>query len=105
MGAIYTDRIPYSKRIGGQINLAASVGVITDGVVGTGPYDTITEVKAAVTALATTPQLKKIASDTNLALDAGIDLGLWSESHGVNTVAELVALTDASTTHRQGLFS
>lgn len=102
MGAVYTDRIPYSKRIGGQLNYGKVVGVITDTIVNA--QATITLLKVAVTALATTPMLTKAAADVNRALDAGLDLGLFSETHGQTTVAALVALTDASTTHRQTIF-
>lgn len=102
MGVGYTQQIPFSKRIGGQLNYGANVGVITDTIVNANA--TITLLKAAVLLLATTPQLTKAAGDVNRALDNGLDLGLFSETHGVTTVADLVALTDASTTHRQNLF-
>ena len=100
MGVIYTDRIPMSKRVGGQLNLAAVEGIITDAIVSGNA--TITLVKAAL--LTPTYNQTKMKSDTSLALDMGLDLGVFSETHGVSTVAALVALTDASTTHRQAFF-
>lgn len=103
MGAIYTDRIPASKRVGGQLNIGSNVLVITDAMVAA--QATLTLLKAAVTAGVTTYTQTKIAGDVNRALDLGLDLGLFSETHGQTTVAGLVALTDASTTFKQGLFS
>jgi len=103
MGAVYTDRIPASKRVGGQLNLGANVGVITDALVAANA--TLTLLKAAVTAGAPTYNQVKIAADVNDALDLGLGMSLFTETHGVTTVAALVALTDASTTFNQGLYS
>lgn len=100
MGAVYTDRIPESKRIGGQLNLAVVEGIITDAIVAA--QATITLLKAAL--LTPTPNQTKMTADTKLALARGLTLSLFSETHGQTTVAGLVALTDASTTHRQAYF-
>jgi hypothetical protein len=101
MGAVYTDRIGYSKRIGGQLNLAKKAGVISDAIVAA--QATITLLKAAL--LTPTFNQAKITADTKLALDAAVDLSMISATHGQTTVAALVALTDASTTHTQSLFA
>lgn len=103
MGAIYTDRIPFSKRIGGQLNLGFNCLVITNAQVAA--QATITLLKAAILAAVPTYNQTKIASDVCDALDAGLGEGLFSETHGQTTVAALVALTDASTTLTQGLYS
>lgn len=102
MGVLYTDRIPASKRIGGQLNIGFTTGVITNAQVAANA--TITLLKAAVTAAIPTYAQTKIAGDVNRALDLGLDMGLFSETHGQTTVAGLVALTDASTTLKQGFF-
>lgn len=100
MPAVYTDRIPASKRIGGQLNLASTAGVITDAIVAANA--TVTLLKAAL--LTPTFMQTKINSDTKLALDRAVSMSLISATHGVTTVAALVALTDASTTLKQAYF-
>lgn len=102
MGASFAERIPYSKRIGGQLNLGFNVSAITDALVNGNA--TCTLLKAAILAAVPSYMQQKIASDVNRALDAGITQGFWSETHGQTTVAALVALTDATTTYRQALF-
>lgn len=96
----YTFRVPISKRIGGQLNLASNVGVITDALVAA--QATVTLLNAAL--LTPTFMQTKINKDTQKALVNAVNLGLISETHGQTTVAALVALTDASTTHRQAYF-
>lgn len=100
MGAVYTERIPESKRIGGQLNLAAVEGIITDAIVAA--QATVTLLKAAL--LTPTYMQTKMVADTKLALDRAVNMSLIPATHGCTTVAGLVALTDASTTHRQAYF-
>lgn len=100
MGALYTDRIPLSKRIGGQLNLAANVSVITDALVAA--QATVTLLNAAL--VAPTFMQTKIQGDTRLALIKAVSESLIPETHGCTTVAGLVALTDASTALRQAYF-
>jgi hypothetical protein len=100
MGAVYTVRVPFSKRIGGQLNYAENVGVITDALVAANA--TLTLLKAAL--LAPTYLQIKARADLRLALDSAVDLSLIPETHACTTVAGLVALTDASTTLTQNYF-
>lgn len=99
MGAVYTDRIPFSKRIGGQLNYANNVGVITDALVAA--QATVTLLNAAL--LTPTFMQVKANRDTQEALVNAVSLGLIPETHACTTVAGLVALTDASTTLRQNV--
>ena len=99
MAEARTDRLPESKRIGGALNMAFSAGIITNAMVNAN--STLTTLKAAVTA-GTVGANGPLAIKTNEALDRGKSLGYFSETHGVTTVAGLVALTDAGTTLKQG---
>lgn len=101
MGAVYVDRIPASKRVGGMLNVAEEPSVITDALVAANA--TVTLLKAAITAAVVRPDLSPMAIETNSALDLGVSLSLIPETHGCTTVAGLVALTDAGASFKQGL--
>lgn len=96
---VWTQKIPLSLRVGGQLNAAKSAGLITDAMVNDNA--TVSALKTAITTAAIGPKAP-YAVKINLALDKGVSMGLISATHGVTTVAGLVALTDASTTFRQG---
>lgn len=99
MGAVYTDRIPESKRIGGFLNYCKNAGIITDALVNGNA--TITALKSAIdTAVVKTSQ-RPLVTEIKLALDRGLTIGVFSATHGVTTVAALVAPTDAGTTYTQ----
>lgn len=100
MGIGYTQQIPLSKRIGGQLNLAAVEGIITDAIVAA--RATVTLINANL--LTPTYMQTKMNADTQKALLKAVAMGLIPETHSCTTVAGLVALTDASTTHRQAYF-
>lgn len=104
MSNLYCTTKRESERIGGFINWCAAAGIIADADLNGAGGDTITEVKANVLANDMPASSKSLVTVLNKALDRGISLGLWSETHGVTTVAGLVALTDASTTFKHGLF-
>jgi len=99
MGAVFVDRIPLSKRIGGWLNACKSAGVITDALVNANA--TVTALNTAILAAVVSPSDKPRAITLTKALERAVDLSLIPETHGVTTVAGLVALTDASTTFRQ----
>jgi len=101
MGAVYIDRIPASKRVGGQLNVSFVPSVITDALVAANA--TVTALKAAITAAVVRPDLVPVGIATNDALDLGVSLSLIPETHSCTTVAQLVALTDASSTFKQGI--
>lgn len=103
MGAGYTGRIGASKRVGGQLQIGKDSGVITDALVNANA--TLTDLKAAVTAAALHANLGPMKVQVNKALDLGKTMDLLSETHGVTTVAGLIALTDASSGFRQGLMA
>lgn len=92
-------------RIGGILMEAVGAGLLTDAIVGGASYDTITEVKAAITALA--PAYKKpFVSKIHDALDKAIAIGLISETHGATeasgTADSLVAaVTNSTSTTRR----
>lgn len=100
---VYTDRIPESKRIGGHLNVGFSAGIITDALVAANA--TITLLKAAILTGILKTEQKPLGIVLNKALDKGVSLGQIPETHGVITVAALVALTDASSTMKQGFLS
>lgn len=97
--AVFIDRIPLSKRIGGWANACKTAGVITDALVNANA--TITLLNAAILAAVVSPSDKPRAILLTKALERGVDLGIIPETHGVTTVAALVALTDASASFRQ----
>lgn len=92
-----------SKRIGGQLNIAVDNGLLVNADPATDT--TLTTLKARLdTRFASAdasiyPEVVK----TKQAIDAGEDIGLFSATHGVSTVAALIALTDASVDFRQGI--
>lgn len=96
---VFTDRIPESKRIGGMINTCASAGLITDTLVNAN--STVTTLKAACLTAAVRTEQQPMVKEMNIALDRAVSLGAIPATHGVTTVAGLVALTDASATHKQ----
>jgi hypothetical protein len=98
MGAVYTDRIPESKRIGGELQIGLNSGVITDALVAAN--STIATLQAAL--LTPSPNQANIKKQVNDALQRGLNMALFSSTHGVTTVAALVALTDAPVNYRQG---
>lgn len=98
MAEVSTQRQNESKRIGGQINQAAASGLLTSAMIAANA--TITLLKAAITSAATA-QTSTIATKTNKALDRGVSLGYIPATHGVTTVAGLLALTDAPSTWKQ----
>jgi len=101
MGAVNTDRIEASRRVGGQLNVGKTNSVITDTLVNANA--TLTLLKAGILAGVVRPDDMPIAIAVNDALDLGKSLGLFSETHGVTTVAGLVALTDAGASYRVSL--
>ncbi len=102
MSTLALDKIPESKRIGGHINIASSAGLITDTLVNDNA--TVTLLKAALLTACVRTEQKPLVIKLNKALDRGIALSLISETHGVTTVAGLLALTDAASTFKQGFF-
>lgn len=102
MGVLYTERKPESARVGAYLNWCFSAGIITDAQVAANA--TLTLLKAAVNTAILETQKKPIGIMLGKALDRGLTLGIFSETHGVVTVAALVALTDSGTTMKQGFF-
>lgn len=101
MVAALLDQVGFSRRIGGMLNVGKTNSVITDALVAANA--TLTLLKAAITAAIVRPDDVPIGVDVNDALDGGKAIGVFSETHGVTTVAALVALTDAPVGYRQGL--
>ena len=97
---VYTDRIPFSKRIGGYTNWLKSAGLIDDGFVAANP--TITAMKAATQAQMIRPEHRPMMIKWFMGLDKAKSLGQIPETHGQTTVAGLVALTDAGPRFKQG---
>lgn len=96
---VYTERIPESKRWGGWLNAMAAAGVITDALVAANA--TVTLLKAAIETAVVKAEQRPMVTLTKLALDRAVSMGQVPATHGVTTVAALVALGDASTTHKQ----
>lgn len=97
---VYTERIPESKRWGGWLNYAARAGVITDAQVNANA--TVAGLIAAVDAAAVRTEQRPIVNYLRVALNRAVSMGQVPATHGVTTVAGLVALGDASTTFKQG---
>lgn len=109
MGAVYTDRIPFSKRIGGQLNYAHKLSVLTDSQVSAAAN--VSALRAAVVSATSAANFmyKKAGQDAVKALDAGQDLSLFTDNlvSGAATVASIVSATDvtsASPTFKQNFF-
>jgi hypothetical protein len=100
--AVYTDRIPESKRWGGWLNIASNAGIITDALVAANA--TVTLLKAAIGSAVVRGEQRPMVTITQKALDRAVSMGQVPETHGVTTVAALVALGDGSTSHRQSYF-
>ena len=98
LNALRTDQLPEAARIGGQINIASTGGVITDALVAANP--TITGLNAAL--LSPTFMQSTIRTQLRLALTRGTNLTLWPETHGVTTVAGLLGLTGKTSVMKQG---
>lgn len=94
------EQIPFSKRIGGELNIMVVPGVITDALVAANA--TVTLLKAAILAAVLHPDDQPKAIMVCRALASAVSLGLIPETHSCTTVAGLVALTNASTTFKQG---
>lgn len=105
MAVNYEERVGLHKRIGGQLNLAVNLGLLANTDPASSSTVTLLKAKVDTNLAGLHIDLTPEAERTQLAIQKGEDLGLWSESHGVSTVAALVALTGASTTHTQGFFS
>ena len=101
MAVAQLDRVGASRRVGGMLNVGKTNSIITDALVAA--QATLTLLKAAITSGVVRPDDATIAVDVNDALDLGKAIGVFSETHGVTTVAALVALTDAPVGFRQGL--
>lgn len=98
----YTDRIQESKRWGGYLNWLKSAGVITDAQVNANA--TVTALKSALDAAVIPAEQRPMVTYVKKALDRAVSMGQIPETHGVTTVAGLVALGDASTTHKHAYF-
>lgn len=102
MPTLFTDRAFESRRVGGYLNWCFSAGLITNAQVAANA--TITLLKAAVRAANLFTEKTPMITQLDKALDRGISIGEFTETHGVTTVATLVALTTSSTSHKQGFF-
>lgn len=100
--AVYPDRVQESKRWGGWLNWAKRAGVITDAQVAANA--TVTNLKAAVEAANVPAEQRPMITYVKSALNRAVSMGQVPETHGVTTVAGLVALGDSSTTHMQGYY-
>lgn len=84
-----------SRRIGSMITACSSAGIITSTIIAANA--TITLLKAAILVLAVGPKAS-LGVKLNKALDKGIAIGTYTETHGLTTVAGFVAATQAGTT-------
>lgn len=105
MPASYVEQIPLSKRVGGQLNIAVNLGLLANTDPASSATVTLLKAKIDTNLASLNADLAPEAEKTQLALQKGVDLGLFNETHSQTTVAAIVALTDASTTHTQGFFA
>ncbi len=106
MPATFVDRINASKRVGGQLNIAATMSIITDSMVSTHSA-TLSGLKSAILSVgqAGRPDNYPIAIKTIEAINVGKDLSLWAENHAHSSVASLVSATDGEASRRIGIWS
>lgn len=105
MSNLYNNEKRESARIGGFINWCEDAGIIEDADLAGAGGDTITEVKANILANNFHKANYPLAQMLGKALDKGVQIAVFSETHGVTTVAGLVALTDAGATEKNSFFS
>jgi len=96
---VYTDRIPFSKRIGGYTNWLVGAGLLNDAYFAT--YPTITAMKNASAVTRQRPEHLPMLIKWFMALDKAKSLGIINETHGTTTAAQFVALTDAGPRFKQ----
>lgn len=100
--AVYTDRIQESKRWGGWLNYLSRAGLITDAQVNANA--TVALLLTAIDAAAIRTEQRPMIAYAKAALNRAVSMGQVPATHGVTTVAGLVALGDASTTFKQGYY-
>src|SRR6187399_3553425 len=95
---VYTDRKPFSARIGGWINWLKGPGIMTDAFVAANP--TISGMKTNMFITVVRPDHRPMLIKLAKALDKAVSMGIMPDTHGQTTVAGLVALTDAGPTFK-----
>lgn len=107
MPVAFSDRVQASKRAGGQLNVAKTNSVITDGMVSAASASLSALKLNILSAVALrSPDLYPIAVKTVEAINLGKDLSVWAENHGHSSVASMVSASDAdSTSRRIGIWS
>lgn len=103
---IQTDRINLAQRVGGQINIAAALSIITDSMVSANSA-ALSTLKSAIATegLLGGPHRNIIALKTIDAINVGKDLSLWSENYALSSISTLVSATGVDLTRRIGIWS
>lgn len=100
--AVFPDRMQESKRWGGYLNWLFSAGIITNALVAANA--TVTLLKTAIDTATVRAEQRSMVTLAKVALNRAVSMGQIPETHGQTTVAGLVALGDAPTTHKQGFY-
>lgn len=100
--AVFPDRVAESKRWGGWLNILANAGILTDAMVAANA--TVSLLKTALDAAVVRGEQRPMVTYAKAALNRAVSMGQVPETHGVATVADLVALGDASSTFKQGFY-
>jgi hypothetical protein len=103
---VQTDRINLAKRVGGQINIAAALSLITNNMVSAHSANMSTLISSMLSVAAIGGENKRIVGfKTAEAMRTGLDLSCWANNHGLSSISTLVSATGVDLDRRIGIWS